>query len=120
MPVKNAFRNEEKETPCCSGAALAPLSDETGDTWLTFSQENKYKIKRAFAEDYLAFKPELVFREWFSINGGEKFGYSRLGYFISDMFFQYQIENLGESKAVTAWKEKGFEDLVKHWLLHDK
>ena len=96
--------------------------DEKGGNWLTFSRKNKNKnkIKQAFAKDYLAFTPELLFREWFSINGGEKFGYSRLGYFISDMFFQYQIENLGESKAVTAWKENGFEDHVKHWLLHDK
>jgi hypothetical protein len=91
--------------------------DEKGYEWLTFSKANKNEIKKAFAEDYLALTPELVFREWFSINGGQKFGYSRLGYFIGDMFFQYQIENLGEIKAVTAWKERGFQEHVKQWLL---
>jgi len=55
----------------------------------------------------------------FSINGGEKFGHSRLGYFIGDMFFQNQIEKLGEIKAVTAWKEKEFEENIIRWLFEE-
>ncbi|MCZ8537170.1 hypothetical protein M9R32_08265 [Paenisporosarcina quisquiliarum] len=93
--------------------------DDDGYEWLTFSESNKKEIKRAFAEDYLNLTAELLFREWFSINGGGKFGYSRLGYFIGDMFFQNQIRKLGEINAVTAWKDKEFESNVKLWLVQD-
>jgi len=58
-----------------------------------------------------------MFREWFSINGGEKFGHSRLGYFLGDMFFQSQIKKSCEIKAIIAWKEFNFEEQVKDWLL---
>ena len=93
--------------------------DDDGYEWLTFSESNKREVKRAFAEDYLNLTAELLFREWFSINGGGKFGYSRLGYFIGDMFFQNQIRKLGEINAVTAWKDKDFEENVKLWLVQE-
>lgn len=93
--------------------------DDDGYEWLTFSESNKKEVKRAFAEDYLNLTAELLFREWFSINGGVKFGYSRLGYFIGDMFFQNQIRTLGEINAVTAWKDKDFEENVKLWLVQE-
>ena len=87
-----------------------------GDEWLQFATANKREIKRAFAEDYSKLTSDMLFREWFSINGGQTFGYSRLAYFLGDMFFQEQIVKLGEIPAVLAWKERGFEDQVKAWL----
>jgi hypothetical protein len=93
--------------------------DDEGYEWLTFSKSNTKEIKQAFAEDYSNLTPELLFREWFSINGGEKFGHSRLGYFIGDMFFQNQIRKLGEINAVTAWKDIEFADNVKLWLVQE-
>ena len=95
------------------------LYNDEGYDWMTFSKANEKEIRMAFVEDYSTLAPELLFREWFSINGGKKFGYSRLGYFIGDQFFQEQIENLGEIKAVIAWKEKGFEEHVKSWLFRE-
>lgn len=91
--------------------------NDEGDEWLRFAKANQQEIKRAFAEDYSNLTPELVFREWFSINGGQKFGHSRLGYFIGDLFFQNQVTTQGEIRAVTAWKEKGFLEDAKSWLL---
>lgn len=93
--------------------------NDDGYEWLKFSESNKKEVKRAFAKDYLNFTTELLFREWFSINGGEKFGHSRLGYFIGDMYFQNQIEKSSEINAVTAWKDKGFEENVKLWLFQE-
>lgn len=87
-----------------------------GDEWLQFANAHKREIKRAFAEDYAQLPPDMLFREWFSINGGQKFGHSRLAYFLGDMFFQGQIERLGEIPAILAWKEPDFEGQVKAWL----
>ncbi|KQL34368.1 hypothetical protein [Psychrobacillus sp. FJAT-21963] len=93
--------------------------NDEGEDWLSFSTKNRKEIKRAFSEDYSNLTDELLFKKWFSINGENRFGYSRLGYFVGDMFFQHQIENLGEINAVIAWKEKGFEESVKQWLFQN-
>ncbi|MEI5909304.1 hypothetical protein WAK64_19835 [Bacillus spongiae] len=84
---------------------------------LSFAESNWENIKTEFTKDVSTVTPIEVFREWFSINGGKKFGYSRLGYFIGDMFFQNQIKKFGETKAIIAWKESDFEEQVKNWLL---
>ncbi|WP_342598857.1 hypothetical protein MHB48_15545 [Psychrobacillus sp. FSL H8-0483] len=91
-----------------------------GYEWLTFAQANTKEIIKAFADDYLSLTPDELYREWFSINGGTKFGHSRLAYFIGDMFFQNQIENYGEMAAIVAWKNEEFEEQVKHWLYQYK
>lgn len=93
--------------------------NDEGEEWLSFAKANQKEIKRAFADDYSNLTSELVFREWFSINGGKRFGHSRLGYFIGDLFFQNQINNHGEMKAVTAWKEKDFLEDAKRWLIQE-
>ncbi|WP_064092174.1 hypothetical protein [Rossellomorea aquimaris] len=90
--------------------------NEEGYEWLTFANSNKNAIKWEFAQDYRAETPQSIFREWFSIHGGKKFGFSRLGYFLGDIFFQNQIMTLGEMKAIIAWKEKDFEEQVENWL----
>lgn len=93
--------------------------NDEGEDWLAFSTRNSKEIKRAFSEDYSNLTDELLFKKWFSINGENRFGFSRLGYFVGDIFFQHQIENLGEINAVIAWKEKGFEESVKQWLFQN-
>jgi hypothetical protein len=90
-----------------------------GKEWLSFSGSNKDEIKKAFAKDYSNETPQAIFREWFSISGGNKFGFSRLGYFIGDMFFQNQIKDLGELKAITAWKDNIFEEQATQWLFKE-
>lgn len=90
--------------------------DDEGDKWLDFCNRNNQEIKKAFANDLFTLTAELFFREWFSINGGNKFGFSRLGYFIGDLFFQNQIEKLGEHEAIIAWQNTDFIDNVKHWF----
>lgn len=52
--------------------------NDEGDDWLAFCESNKKKIKKAFVKDLAVENPQSLFREWFSINGGNRFGYSRL------------------------------------------
>ncbi|MFJ5770406.1 hypothetical protein [Psychrobacillus sp. NPDC093180] len=87
-----------------------------GDEWLNFAKENAETIKKAFAKDYEVLTREALFYEWFSINGGKKFGYSRLAYFLGELFFQSQVKEIGEKEAIVAWKDEGFEEQVKQWL----
>lgn len=91
--------------------------DNNGGEWLEFCCKNMKKIKNEFAKDYIALSPELIFREWFSINGGEKFGFNRLAYYISNAFFQNQIQQLGEYEAIIAWKNKDFINIAEEWLM---
>ena len=91
--------------------------NDEGYEWLAFANENAEEIKRAFAEDYQTLDVDSLYREWFSINGGKKFGYNRLAYFIGDMFFQEEVKRLGELEAIIAWKEVDFEERIKQWLL---
>lgn len=87
-----------------------------GYEWLTFAEANAESIKKAFAEDYEVLTRDALFREWFSINGGQRFGYSRLAYFLGDLFFQYRVKEIGEIETIIAWKNKDFENNVKQWL----
>ncbi|TQR19993.1 hypothetical protein [Psychrobacillus vulpis] len=90
--------------------------NDEGYEWLSFAEENAEAIKKAFADDYKVLTREALFREWFSINGGKKFGYSRLAYFIGDMFFQLKVKEIGEMEAIVAWKDEGFEEQLEQWL----
>jgi hypothetical protein len=87
-----------------------------GDEWLAFALSNQQDIKKKFRKDYDTETPQVLFREWFSINGGKKLGHSRLGYFLADLFFQDQIKRVGESKAIIAWKDTDYEKQAINWL----
>jgi hypothetical protein len=84
--------------------------DDEGEKWLQFFYKNEDKIISAFAVDVTTETPFVVFKEWFSINGGLKFGYSRLGYLIGDRFFQELIKRRGERGAIIAWKDADFKE----------
>jgi hypothetical protein len=93
--------------------------NEEGYDWLKFCESNKQEIRMAFVRDLLIENPQSLFREWFSINGGNRFGYSRLAYFIGDMLFQHLIQIKGEIDAIILWKEEGFEEEIKRWLYQE-
>jgi hypothetical protein len=90
--------------------------NDEGHEWFTFAEANKVEIKKAYAKDYSDHTPVEIFREWFSINGGQKYGHSRLGYYIGNLFFQDQITKLGEMEAIIAWKENDFIEKAQKWL----
>ncbi|WP_370223918.1 hypothetical protein [Cytobacillus sp.] len=90
--------------------------DNEGGGWLEFAVSNHHDIKLKFAEDYASKTADAIFLEWFSIRGGERFGYSRLGYYLGDLFFQSLVERMGERHAITAWKRPDFIDTAENWL----
>lgn len=90
--------------------------NDEGVQWLTFAQANMIRIKQAFTEDFKALTSEKLFHEWFSINGGNRFGYSRLAYFLGDQFVLEYMEKHGELAAIIAWREERFEAIIAQWL----
>lgn len=90
--------------------------NDEGYEWLAFANEHAGEIKRAFAEDYQSLTTDELYLEWFSINGGKKFGFNRLAYFIGDMFFRAEVERMGEIEAIIAWKDDDFEEKIRDWL----
>lgn len=66
--------------------------------------------------DYQQLSPQEVFREWFSINGGKRFGYTRLVYFLADRFFQQERKKTGEREAILAWRDPFFLEEIEKWL----
>lgn len=104
-----------KTAPGLAAAMYYSFNDE-GSEWLSFAESNTMEIKRAFAEDYSKLEPQEIFGEWFSINGGKRFGHERLAYFLGNNFFQSLIEEKGELKAVLAWGEEDFQASVEQWL----
>ncbi|MFB4212899.1 hypothetical protein ACE1TH_13400 [Shouchella sp. JSM 1781072] len=92
-------------------------SDYLGnESWLAFAQENEQTLKSAFYMDYQQLSPQEVFREWFSINGGKRFGYTRLAYFLADRFFQQKRKKTGEREAILAWRDPFFLKEIEKWL----
>ncbi|WP_137790142.1 hypothetical protein [Bacillus sp. E(2018)] len=87
-----------------------------GYEWFEFAKKNEDEFLLAFAKDYTSLSAQTIFSEWFSINGGKKFGHSRLGYYIADLFFQDQVIKLGERDAITAWKDDNFIRNAEVWL----
>lgn len=90
--------------------------DDQGDEWLQYATLHKQEIQYAFAKDLKKYTPQEIFREWFSINGRNTFGYSRLGYFVGDLLFQERILQVGEMNTIIGWKDHGFEVSINKWI----
>ncbi|MBS4174672.1 hypothetical protein [Bacillus sp. FJAT-49736] len=50
--------------------------NDEGHEWLSFANIYAKEIKRTFAEDYHSLTTDELYLEWFSINGGKKFGHN--------------------------------------------
>ncbi|WP_417899902.1 hypothetical protein ABN702_06375 [Bacillus haimaensis] len=59
--------------------------------------------------------PTDIFREWFSINGGTKYGYTRLAYYIGYKLVEKLVYEYGEIGAVTIWNKEDYKQ-----ILHEK
>ncbi|MEN2465249.1 hypothetical protein [Ornithinibacillus sp. FSL M8-0202] len=91
------------------------------DDWLEFAKGNKQEIIQTFIRDmHSGTASNEIFKEWFSINGGNHFGFNRLGYYIADCMFQDYILEKGELHTLLLWKEKLFIEIVEAWLSNYK
>lgn len=91
--------------------------DENGENWLQFVKDNKQAVLSAFIQDMEMSSDIEIFHEWFSINGGQRFGYTRLAYFIAYVVFENLARKYGDVKAVTLWNKGDFHAYVEHELL---
>ncbi len=82
------------------------------ENWLKFCENYKHLIFNKFVEALQTNTAQQIFKEWFSINGGETFGVTRLGYFIAYTLVTELIEQYGELSTFTLWKEKEFKLLL--------
>ncbi|MFI8685884.1 hypothetical protein [Rossellomorea sp. NPDC077527] len=86
--------------------------NSTGDRWLRFAETNAQEIIHSFINDFNKISYQEIFQEWFSINGGKRFGHTRLGYYIGYKVIEYLIERYSEMNAVTLWKEPNFTEEI--------
>ncbi|MFD1031631.1 hypothetical protein [Metaplanococcus flavidus] len=114
-----AIHFSRKTATGMDAAMYYSFNDEERE-WLRYAEKNTTEIKRAFAEDYLKLNSTDIFKEWFSINGGKRFGFQRFGYFLGNNLFQSLIENMGELKALLHWGKEDFQESVKHWLYEEE
>lgn len=90
---------------------------DSGEEWLGFAKENRHEILKRFTVELHSGKSNKeIFKEWFSINGGENFGYTRLGYFVADCMFRDFEKEIGELNTLLLWKEDNFFQIVEDWL----
>ncbi|MUK89344.1 hypothetical protein GMD78_13330 [Ornithinibacillus sp. L9] len=92
--------------------------DLKGEEWFDYANNHKVEIIRSFFDDIDNVKKTSgdIFKEWFSINGGMRFGYTRLAYFIADCMFQDFIHKFGEINTVLLWKDEQYFNLVDNWF----
>ncbi|MFT9819819.1 hypothetical protein [Lysinibacillus sp. NPDC056185] len=84
--------------------------------WLTFASNNKQIIIEEFLSDVTSLDARAVFLEWFSINGGKRFGFNRLAYFIAYEFMQSSLQELTELDVITLWRDVNYQDVIYQQL----
>jgi len=84
--------------------------------WLTFCEENQSQIIAAFLHDLAKSSTTELFKEWFSINGGMTFGYTRLAYYIGTALVESFVEEFGIEQTMTLWGRQDFKELIEQRL----
>lgn len=84
--------------------------------WLKFCQDNENMIVNHFIQEIQTMPSDEIFKEWFSINGGERFGKTRLGYYIGYVVVSRLIELHGEFETITMWKHTNLKEIILEQL----
>ncbi|MEY9979153.1 hypothetical protein [Lysinibacillus sp. RC79] len=84
--------------------------------WITFATNNKQIIMEEFLSDITSLNARAVFLEWFSINGGKRFGINRLAYFIAYELIQSCLQELAELNVITLWRDVNYKDIIYQQL----
>ncbi|MDQ0178316.1 M48 family metalloprotease [Bacillus chungangensis] len=90
--------------------------DDSGQATLNFYQSKKNVIKKNFLDDCLVWDHSKL-KEWFTLSGGNYYNETRLGYYLGMDFVESLAKSIGDEKAILAWKERNFEDILHLWLL---
>jgi hypothetical protein len=89
--------------------------DDSGQDWLTFCKQHKRDIVMAFLADARTWTFDKE-REWFRLSGGERFGHSRLGYYLGTEFVRYCVDQFGEKETYILWAKKDLKHIALTWL----
>ena len=84
--------------------------------WLTFCEENIAQIAAALKKDLAERTTAEIFKEWFSINGGTTFGYTRLAYYIGTSVVESFVHEIGVEQTMTLWGRLDFKEVMKQRL----
>ncbi|MFJ8511307.1 hypothetical protein [Lysinibacillus xylanilyticus] len=84
--------------------------------WITFATNNKQIIIEEFLSDLTSLDARAVFLEWFSINGGKRFGINRLAYFIGYELIQSCLLELAELDVISLWRNVNYQDIIYRQL----
>ncbi|WP_274307056.1 hypothetical protein [Solibacillus daqui] len=83
---------------------------ERDEAWLNYARMNKAKIITSFQQDLEQLSSQEIFKEWFSINGGVRFGYTRLAYYIGYEVVQDLVEQIGNEDTILFWLKPNFKE----------
>ncbi|MEK4424889.1 hypothetical protein [Solibacillus sp. FSL K6-1523] len=89
---------------------------ERDKAWLDYAQTNKAKIIAAFQHDLEQLSTQEIFIEWFSINGGERFGYTRLAYYIGYEVVRIVVDHIGTDDTILLWLQPNFKERITSLL----
>jgi len=90
--------------------------DRQGEDWLAFAKANEKELATAFYEDLEKMDRSNLFREWFSINGGTRFGETRFAYYLGYRIVENLVEKFGELEAVTLWGRSDYKEVLRDEL----
>lgn len=84
---------------------------EEDKEWIQFVLENEVQIaKRLFDDIKSGMDPGRLMKEWFSINGGSYFNYTRLAYYIGYKIVERLAEQYSMEEVFTLWVTDGFQE----------
>lgn len=90
--------------------------DQQGEDWLAFAKANEKELATALIEDLKNLDQSDLFREWFSINGGTRFGATRFAYYLGYRIVENLVDKLGELEAVTLWRRSDYKKMLRDEL----
>lgn len=86
-----------------------------GEDWLSFCQRHQPQIGAAFLAD-LAKQPQAMEKGWFRLSGGQRFGYSRVGYFLGTAFVAGLCKELPVAEVLTLLADNRVSEKADDWL----
>jgi len=84
--------------------------------WLQFASKNEAEIAERFLQDLDKTDEVMIFHEWFSINGGENFGFARLAYYLAYQLVKHLFDHMSEDEVFMLWEHPEFENMMKQQL----
>ncbi|TFD94416.1 DUF5700 domain-containing putative Zn-dependent protease [Jeotgalibacillus sp. R-1-5s-1] len=81
---------------------------EKDQEWMDFAVGNESLIAERFLDDLQS--GEDIFKEWFSINGGAHFGFTRLAYYLGYKVVEKLAEKYSIEELLTLWVKETFKE----------